>query len=76
MIEKVQRQATRFVFNDYSYNSSVTDMLSKLQWDSLELRHKKISPTHMFYKSIYNQGLVSQFLSLNGGYLEISLYQG
>ena len=41
MIEKVQRRAARFVFNDYSYNSSVTDMLSKLHWDSLELRRKK-----------------------------------
>ena len=39
--EKVQQCAARFVFNDYSYNSSVTDMLSKLQWDSLELRRKK-----------------------------------
>ena len=51
MIEKVQRHAARFVFNDFSYNSSVTDMLSKLQWDSLELRRKK-SRLHMFYKSI------------------------
>ena len=51
MIEKVQRRAARFVLNDYSYNSNVTDMLSKLQWDSLELRHKK-SRLHMFYKSI------------------------
>ena len=43
MIEKVQRCAARFVFNDYSYNCSVTDiyMLSKLQWDFLELRCKK-----------------------------------
>ena len=56
MIEKVQRRAARFVFNDYSYNSSVTDMLSKLQWDSLELRRKK-SRLHMFYKSI--SGLVA-----------------
>ena len=56
MIKKVQRRAARFVFIDYAYNSSVTDMLSKLQWDSLELRCKK-SRLHMFYKSI--SGLVA-----------------
>ena len=53
MIEKTQRRAARFVLNDYSYNSSVTNMLSRLQWDSLELRRKK-SRLCMFYKSIFD----------------------
>ena len=37
MLEKVPRCAARFVLNDYSHCSSVTNML---QWDSLELRRK------------------------------------
>ena len=52
MLEKVQRRAARFVLNDYSHHSSVTNMLSRLQWDSLELRRIK-SRLHMFYKSIH-----------------------
>ena len=52
MLEKVQRRAARFVLNDYSHHSSVTNMLSRLQWDSLELRRKK-SRLHMLYKSIH-----------------------
>ena len=52
MLEKVQRRAARFVLNDYSHHSSVTNMLSRLQWDSLELRQTK-SRLHMFYKSIH-----------------------
>ena len=52
MLEKVQRRAARFVLNDYSHHSSVTNMLSRLQWDSLEFRRKK-SRLHMLYKSIH-----------------------
>ena len=37
-IEKVQRRAARWVTNDYSSYSSVTDMLSNLGWRSLENR--------------------------------------
>ena len=35
-IEKVQRRAARFIFNDYSRHSSITSMLEQLEWDSLE----------------------------------------
>ena len=54
MLEKVQHHAARFVLNDlvYFHNSSVTNMLSRLQWDSLELRREK-SWLHMLYKSIH-----------------------
>ena len=37
-IEMVQRKAARFVYNDYSRHSSVTDMLNQLNWLSLEKR--------------------------------------
>ena len=39
-LERVQRRAARFVLDDYSRNSSVNDMLSKLGWDVLETRRK------------------------------------
>ena len=39
-IEKVQRRAARFVQGDYKYTSSVTAMLEKLKWTSLEQRRK------------------------------------
>ena len=34
-IEKVQCQATRFVFNDFSHYSSVTAMMKQLNWPFL-----------------------------------------
>ena len=55
MIVKIQRRATRFLLNDYSYNSSVTNTVEKLQWDSLELKNLDYAATYvaMFYKSIF-----------------------
>ena len=35
-LQKVQRRAARFVCNSYYYKASVTDMLNKLAWESLE----------------------------------------
>ena len=55
-IEKVQRRAARWVSNDYSTCSSVTDMLSNLGWRSLEYRRIDARLT-MFYKIVY--GLVA-----------------
>ena len=55
-IEKVQRRAARWVSNDYSTYSSVTDMLSNLGWRSLENRRIDARLT-MFYKIVY--GLVA-----------------
>ena len=37
-LEKIQRRATRFVCNNYSKYDSVTDMLTLLNWASLEQR--------------------------------------
>ena len=48
-----QRKAARFVYNDYSSYSSVTNMLQQLNWESLE--HRRIKATIiMFYKIINN----------------------
>jgi len=40
-IEKIQKRAARWVLHDYSRHSSVTSMLQKLQWPSLESRRMK-----------------------------------
>ena len=55
-LEKVQRRAARWVSNDYSSYSSVTDMLSNLGWRSLENRRTD-TRLAMFYKIVY--GLVA-----------------
>ena len=39
--ESVQHRMARFIFNDYSHNSSVTHMLEKLHWATLEQRHSQ-----------------------------------
>ena len=52
-LEMSQRKAARFVYNDYSSYSSVTNMLQQLNWESLE--HRRIKATIiMFYKIINN----------------------
>ena len=38
-IESVQRRAVRFFNNDYSRYSSVSSMLTDLNWPSLRSRH-------------------------------------
>ena len=48
-IEKVQRQAARYVYNDYQLDSSVTTMINNLNWEPLEMRRTKAS-LYMFYK--------------------------
>ena len=50
-IEMVQRKAARFVFNDHSRHSSVTDMLNQLNWQSLEKRRDDLTLL-MLYKII------------------------
>jgi len=37
-LERVQRNAARFVLGDYQRGSSVTEMLKRLEWDTLEKR--------------------------------------
>ena len=48
IVESVQRQAARFVMHDYHRESSVTDMLNTLHWDTLQTR-RLLHQTEMFY---------------------------
>ena len=48
-IEMVQRRAARFVMSDYNQQSSVSLMLQKLQWQSLNERRAH-SKTIMLYR--------------------------
>ena len=57
-IEKVQRRAARFVSNRYNNTSSVTNMLEKLNWPSLEIRRTR-SRLIMFYKIIHQVVAIS-----------------
>jgi len=50
-IEAVQRQAARFVKDDYGRMSSVTTMLEELKWKSLEQR-RLASKTTMMYRIV------------------------
>ena len=52
-IESVQRRAARFVFNDYSYNSSVTEMLQRLNWPNLSSCRDRLKAITIF-KIIHN----------------------
>ena len=55
-IEMFQRRAARWVSNDYSTYSSVTEMMSNLGWQSLEKRRYD-ARLLMFYMIVY--GLVA-----------------
>ena len=48
-IEMIQHRAIRYIFNDYSSTSSVTNMLSKLNLPTL-VKRRQISSLTMFYK--------------------------
>ena len=52
-IEAVQHRAARFCTNRYRNQSSVTNMLQHLKWDTLELRRAKIQ-LNTFYKIVNN----------------------
>ena len=47
-LEQVQRRAARFVLSDYGQNSSVTAMLEKLGWESLQQRRARAKATYMY----------------------------
>ena len=52
-LEKIHRRAARFVCNNYSKYDSVTDMLTLLNWSSLEQRRNQ-AKCIMFYKILNN----------------------
>ncbi|XP_071491796.1 uncharacterized protein [Diadema antillarum] len=49
LIESVQRKAARFCMNDYKQQSSVSQMLKDLEWDTLENR-RRISRLQLLFK--------------------------
>ena len=51
-VEMLQRNAARFVFNNFSRSSSVSNMLAYLGWDTLEQRRNQLTLL-MFYKIIH-----------------------
>ena len=53
-IERVQRQATRFVTNTYGEDTSVTKLLNQLDWRSLKNRREAHRLT-CFYKMLNGQ---------------------
>ena len=52
-LERVQCWAACYVCNTYSRHSSVTDMLNRLEWESVE-SHRTTVHLYMFYKAYYN----------------------
>ena len=48
-LESIQRRAARYVMSDFNRYSSVSEMLSTLQWDSLEKR-RDIQSLCVLYK--------------------------
>ena len=48
-IEKIQRNMARFILNDYSHYSSVTNMINHLSWPTLESRQTFLELL-LFYK--------------------------
>ena len=50
-LEKVQRRAAHFVYNNYWPTASVTEMISTLNWETLEKRREK-ARLCMLYKTI------------------------
>jgi len=47
-VEKVQRSAARYIFNDYNYTSSVTQMINTLNWQTLEQRRIQSSLVYLY----------------------------
>jgi len=56
-IEMVQRRAARWVKADYRYNSSVSSMLSDLQWPSLKHR-RYITRLKLFYNIVHKASVL------------------
>ena len=52
-IEKIQRRAARWVLSDYSYYSSVTDILKCLKWPTLQER-RHVNRLSQFHKIVHN----------------------
>ena len=53
MVEQVQRHAARFIFNNYSHLASVSEMLTDLNWATLQ-HSRKEQKTVMLYKIVHH----------------------
>ena len=53
-LEKIQRRAARYVVNNYDFTNSVTEMIERLGWESLEDRRTK-SRLCLFFKIMSEQ---------------------
>ena len=52
-LERIQRKAAHFVIDKYNYEASVTEMLHKLEWKTLEERRAE-SRLLFLYKAVNN----------------------
>ena len=59
-IEKIQRRAARFILNNYSWNTSVTQLLQKLNLPSLKSR-RTCQKAIMIYKIVHSLVIPSTF---------------
>ena len=57
-LERIQRQAARFVCSNYNQTSSVTSMQKDLQWDTLECR-RCVARLTMLHKIQTRQAAIS-----------------
>ena len=62
-LEAVQRRAARFVMSNYDRHSSVTNMISVLQWKNLQER-RNVQSLLTFYKILNNMVDVSFYICL------------
>ena len=51
-VEMVQRSAARYIFNDYSHTSSVSNMINTLKWKTLEQRRNQATLVMFFKKKL------------------------
>src|SRR5579872_534810 len=54
-LESIQRQAARFVSNNFDFTSSVSDFILDLDWDTLAER-RRINRLKNFYATYYSLG--------------------
>jgi hypothetical protein len=56
-VEKIQRRAARFSLGDYSWESSVTEMLKNLQLHTLQLR-RQVHRLCLFHQAFYRSSAI------------------
>jgi hypothetical protein len=72
-IEQIQRRAARYVSNRYHNTSSVTDMMSDLNWAPLEVR--RIRYTHIILQSYTPLSCHTIFKPINSSWHQIQTHK-